>query len=75
MATKQLVSSARQRTCPSVVGGQEVHVGTSVIFRGFVTARPFLVSMAKKFLKGQRFASAEEVTVESWFKRTLPGAL
>jgi hypothetical protein len=65
MGTKQLVSSARQRTCSSVVGGQEVHVRASAIFPGLVTSRLFLISMTTKFLKGQQFESAEEVTAKA----------
>jgi hypothetical protein len=48
MGTKQLLSSAQQRTCSSVVGDQTVHFQApcddfeaSAIFLGLVTARLF----------------------------------
>jgi hypothetical protein len=63
---QQLVSSARQRTCTSVVSGQNVAgqvqcggFGASAIFPGLITARLFPVPLRKSGLKGQRFSSPD----------------
>jgi hypothetical protein len=89
--TKQLIPSARQRTCPSVVGVQNVPCQTQCIvfgafgiLPGLVPERHFPSSAQKKNLKVQRFPKTEEVTADTtialknslkWFPETLPTAL
>jgi hypothetical protein len=60
MDSKQLVSSATQRTCTSVVGGQKV--SCQALCDGMGMLDFLLFPRLRSFLKGQRFGSAEEVT-------------
>jgi hypothetical protein len=90
MCTKPLASSARERTCTSVVCGQEVPCqgqcdgfAASAILPRLVTQN-FLFPWLICDLKGQRFSSAEEVTpnttgtlavIKKWFPGMHPKTL
>jgi hypothetical protein len=76
MGSKQMVSSAQQRSCTSAVTGQKVSCqrqcdafGASAIFHGLVTDGLFLVSISKKCSEEIPFRERREVTAKA--KRAL----
>jgi hypothetical protein len=71
MDKKQLGSSARQHTCISVTSDKKVPCqaqcegfGASAIFPGLTLPNTLLFQRLKNVLKGQQFASTEEVAAK-----------
>jgi hypothetical protein len=72
IVTKLTISSGRKRTCTSIVVGQNEpcraqcdSFGASPMVPGLVTANFYLFPLPKRFLKGQRFTSANHVTAKA----------